>query len=61
MAAILIDVINRRSFGWRMDIEVAPEVLFTALTLSVGAALLAGIYPAYRAARARPALAMREE
>ncbi len=61
MARVLIDVINRRSFGWSMDIWIAPDVLLSALALSVGAALIAGIYPAYRAARAQPALAMREE
>jgi len=61
MARILIDVINRRAFGWSMDIWIAPDVLLNALALSVGAALIAGIYPAYRAARAQPALAMREE
>jgi putative ABC transport system permease protein len=61
MAWILIDVINRRSFGWSMDIRISPDVLLSALALSVGAALIAGIYPAYRAARAQPALAMREE
>jgi putative ABC transport system permease protein len=61
MAWMLIDVINRRSFGWSMDIQISTEVLLSALVLSVGAALLAGIYPAYRAAHAQPALAMREE
>ena len=39
----------------------APDVVLGALALSIGAALIAGIYPAYRAARAQPALAMREE
>jgi len=61
MAWTLIDVINRRSFGWSMDMRISPDVLLAALALSVGAALVAGIYPAYRAARAQPALAMREE
>jgi putative ABC transport system permease protein len=61
MAKILIDVINRRSFGWSMDIQTDPKVLFVALALSIGTALVAGVYPAYRAARAQPALAMREE
>jgi putative ABC transport system permease protein len=61
MAWILIDVINRRSFGWSMDIQTSPEVLLVALALSVGTALIAGLYPAYRAARSQPALAMREE
>jgi putative ABC transport system permease protein len=61
MAWVLIDVINRRSFGWSMDIRISPDVLLGALALAVGAALIAGIYPAYRAAHAQPALAMREE
>lgn len=61
MAWVLIDVINRRSFGWQMEMSIAPSFLLTALALSTGAALVAGLYPAYRAASARPALAMREE
>jgi len=61
MAWVLVEVINRRAFGWQMDITIDPKVLLTALTLAIGAALIAGIYPAYRAASARPALAMREE
>jgi putative ABC transport system permease protein len=44
-----------------MDMTIDPAVPLTALALAVGAALIAGLYPAYRAASARPALAMREE
>jgi len=61
MAWVLIEVINRRAFGWQMDILVSPQVLLAAVSFSVGAALLAGLYPAYRAAISQPALAMREE
>jgi putative ABC transport system permease protein len=61
MAWVLIEVINRRAFGWQMDILVSPQVLLAAVLFSVGAALLAGIYPAYRAASSQPALAMRED
>ncbi len=61
MAWLLIHVINRRSFGWQMELGIDPVVLVSALALSVGAALAAGLYPAYRAARSRPAAAMREE
>ena len=61
MAWVLIEVINRRAFGWQMDVTIVPADLLAALSLAVGAALLAGIYPAWRAASARPALAMREE
>jgi putative ABC transport system permease protein len=61
MAWVLIEVINRRAFGWQMDMSISPAVLALAVALAVAAALLAGIYPAYRAASSRPALAMREE
>lgn len=61
MAWVLINVINRRAFGWQMDILVSWQALLAAVLFSVVAALLAGVYPAYRAARSRPALAMREE
>jgi len=61
MAWVLIEVINRRAFGWEMDMTIDPAVLLVALSLAIAAALVAGIYPAYRAASARPALAMREE
>jgi putative ABC transport system permease protein len=61
MSWVLIAVINRRAFGWQMDMTIDPAVPLTALALAVGAALIAGLYPAYRAASARPALAMREE
>jgi putative ABC transport system permease protein len=61
MAWILIAVINRRAFGWAIDITVSPGILISALALSIGAALLAGLYPAWRAAHAPPAAAMREE
>jgi putative ABC transport system permease protein len=61
MAWVLIEIINRRAFGWQMDIAIDPGVLLTALALAIVAALAAGAYPAYRAANAVPALAMREE
>ena len=61
MAWVLIEVINRRAFGWQMDIQVSWQALITAVLFSVGAAMLAGLYPAWRAASSQPALAMREE
>ena len=61
MAWVLIDVINRRSFGWQMEMSVDPGILLSALALAVAAALVAGLYPAYRAASSSPAAAMREE
>lgn len=61
LAAVMIYVVNRRSFGWTMALDPAPGILLEALALAVGAALLAGLYPAYRMARTSPAVALREE
>jgi len=61
MADILIEVINRRAFGWSMQHFVPPGVLLQALMLAFGAALVAGIYPAVRAATISAARALREE
>ncbi|MBW2520014.1 MAG: ABC transporter permease [Deltaproteobacteria bacterium] len=60
-ALVLILVINQRSFGWSMQISIDPVILLQALGLSVFAALLAGIYPAWLMSRTSPALAMRYE
>jgi putative ABC transport system permease protein len=61
LAAIMIYVVNRRSFGWTIHMEVAPGVLLQALLLALAAAVLAGLYPAWKMARTSPALALREE
>ena len=50
LALILVLVINRRSFGWTLQIEIAPEILVQAIGMAVVAALLAGLYPALRMA-----------
>ena len=60
LAAVLVFVVNVRSFGWTLAFAVSPGVLLQAVGLAVGAALLAGAYPAWRMARTSPALAMRE-
>lgn len=61
LGGLLIHVINRRSFGWSMRIEVPPEVLATGVGTAVIAALAAGIYPAWRMGRMLPAAALREQ
>ena len=61
MAWVLIKVINRRAFGWQIDMAVTAEILVSALVFAVAASLLAGLYPAWRAAHSRPAVVMREE
>lgn len=61
LAAVMIHVINVRSFGWTLDMTVDPALLLQALGVSIGSSLLAGIYPAWRMSRTSPALALREE
>ncbi len=61
LAAIMIFVINRRSFGWTVVMEIPPGVLAEALGLALATALLAGLYPAWKMARTSPARALREE
>lgn len=61
LSAVLVHVINVRAFGWSMGWVLPWPVLGEALALAVFAALLAGVYPAWRAARTEPARALREE
>ncbi len=61
LAAALVLVINQRSFGWTLDLAVDPWLLLQAVALSVGAAIVAGLYPARRLARTPPARALRED
>ena len=61
MALLLIQVINRRSFGWSMSVHVDPRLCLEALALALLAALLAGLVPAWRMARQAPAAALRSE
>jgi putative ABC transport system permease protein len=61
LALILIYIINRRSFGWTLQMQLVPEPFIQALVVAVVAALLAGLYPAYRMTRMAAADAMRFE
>lgn len=61
LGAALVQVINLRSFGWSMQLSFPPGPLWQALMIAVVAAVLAGLYPAWRMARATPAVALREE
>jgi len=60
-AVLLIDVINRRAFGWRIDVHLSVEQFGNALLLALVAALVAGLYPARRVAVATVAADIREE
>ena len=61
IAAILIEVINVRSFGWSMHMYLTPAAVAIPPVLAVTAALAATVYPAERAVRVQPAAALRYE
>jgi len=61
LSAVLIYVINLRSFGWTIFFEPAPEVYAQALAVSILAALLAAVYPMLRLGRLQVTDALREE
>ncbi|MGD9388078.1 MAG: ABC transporter permease [Gammaproteobacteria bacterium] len=61
LAGLLIFVINRRAFGWTMTFELGPGELLQGMLLALVAALLAGVYPAWRTSRRPVAQDLREE
>ncbi|NPV56211.1 MAG: FtsX-like permease family protein [Anaerolineae bacterium] len=61
VALILIYVINQRSFGWTIQMNLTPAVLIQAMGISLVAALLAGIYPAIHLSRTPAAEVIRYE
>jgi putative ABC transport system permease protein len=48
LALILVYIINKRSFGWTLQLQITPEPFLWAVVIAVIAALLAGAYPAYQ-------------
>lgn len=61
LAWVLVFVINRTFFGWTISWHVPSFLFLEAPLWSIGAALLAGWFPAYRASRMSAADALREE
>ena len=61
LAWILVYVINVRSFGWTLQMDLQPSYFLQALLVAVAAALLAGIYPSIRVGNMAIASALREE
>ena len=61
LALILIYIVNLRSFGWTLQMYLQPAYFLQALVVALVAALLAGVYPAWRVGRMQPADALREE
>jgi len=61
LAIILIYIINLRSFGWTLQIQLQSSHFLQAFAVALGAALLAGLYPAWRMGQMQPANALRSE
>lgn len=61
LAGMLVHVINRRAFGWSMQLMVPEAVALEGLLLALAAALAAAIYPAWRSTHGATAAALRVE
>ncbi|MBX3001268.1 MAG: FtsX-like permease family protein, partial [Caldilineaceae bacterium] len=61
LALVLIYIINLRSFGWTLTMQLQPGEFIQAFAVALIAALLAGLYPAWRMGRIQPAEAVRME
>jgi putative ABC transport system permease protein len=61
LALILVYIINRRSFGWTLQMQVGWEPFAQAILIAISAALLAGLYPAQRMSRMITSEALRSE
>jgi putative ABC transport system permease protein len=60
-ALVLTEVINRRAFGWQIQLHLSVTQFSHALWLALAAALAAAAYPAWRSARLPLASGLREE
>ena len=61
LALVLIYVINLRSFGWTIQMEMDVSIFVQAMIVSVMAALLAAIYPLIRLRGLEIAVGLRSE
>jgi putative ABC transport system permease protein len=61
LALILVYIFNRRSFGWTFKMQVDALPFIDALIVVVIAAVLAGLYPAWRMGRRLTSEALRPE
>ena len=61
LAWILIYVINVRSFGWTLQMQITPGYFWQAALVAIVAALLAGLYPAWSMGQMSIAQSIREE
>lgn len=61
MAWVLTDAVQLRAFGWSMPLQVPALPLLLTLVSGLGAATLAGLYPAWRAGWRDPAPLLRDD
>ncbi|MEO0998202.1 MAG: FtsX-like permease family protein, partial [Pseudomonadota bacterium] len=61
LAALLVVVINQRSYGWSMSFTVQPGELAVGFALALAAAVAAGLLPARQLARQPVAAGLRAE
>jgi putative ABC transport system permease protein len=61
LASGLIHVVNRRSFGWSMDMHIYPTIFIEAVSIALIAALAASVYPSIRILRSSQSLYLQEE
>jgi putative ABC transport system permease protein len=61
LALILVYIINRRSFGWTLQMHVGWVPFAQAMLVALSAALIAGLYPARRMSRMITSEALRSE
>jgi putative ABC transport system permease protein len=61
LSVVMIYVVNKRSFGWTLELDLDSAVFGQAILIALVSALLAGIYPAWRMSRTPPARALRSE
>ena len=61
LALILVYIINLRSFGWTLSMQLPAAEFTQAFLVALAAALLAGLYPAWRMGKTDPAEALRME
>jgi putative ABC transport system permease protein len=61
LAIVLIYIINLRSFGWTLEMKLEPMEFVQAFLVALVAALLAGLYPAWKMGQTQPAEALRSE
>lgn len=61
LAALLVYVINERSFGWTMEMIVRPQPILLGAAVAVGAAISAGLVPSLRILRGDLGAALRDE